>query len=64
MIKVNSIQIKKQKMFFYGAMETPQHGNGPLSESGSVSFFFSRLNGNPSKTRKCRGISNIEIIMG
>ena len=26
-----------------GAMETPQHGNGPKKELGSVSFFFQEL---------------------
>ena len=38
-----------------GAMETPQHGNGPKSEFGSVSFFFQELPEIPQKLKSVEG---------
>ena len=48
--------------FSFGAMETPQHGNGPIRKRAKkwllVRFLLcSRNIGNPSKTEKCWGIS-------
>ena len=40
-------------------METPQHGNGPKSEFGSVSFFFQELSEIPQKLKSVEGFPNI-----
>ena len=42
-----------------GAMETPQHGIGPKSEFGSVSFFFQELSEIPQKLESVEGFPNI-----
>ena len=42
-----------------GAMETPQHGNGPKSEFWSVSFFFQELPEIPQKLKSVEGFPNI-----
>jgi len=44
---------------FPGDMETPQHGNGPKSEFGSVSFFFQELSEIPQKLKSVEGFLNI-----
>ena len=40
-------------------METPQQGNGPKSEFGSVSFFFQELSEIPQKLKSVEGFPNI-----
>ena len=40
-------------------METPQHGKGPKSEFGSVSFFFQELSEIPQKLKSVEGFLNI-----
>ena len=40
-------------------METPQHGIGPKSEFGSVSFFFQELSEIPQKLKSVEGFPNI-----
>ena len=40
-------------------MQTPQHGNGPKSEFGSVSFFFQELSEIPQKLKSVEGFPNI-----
>ena len=39
--------------------ETPQHGNGPKSEFGSVSYFFQELSEIPQKLKSVEGFPNI-----
>ena len=39
--------------------ETPQHGNGPKSEFGSVSFFFQELSEIPQKLKSVEGFPDI-----
>ena len=39
--------------------ETPQHGNGPKREFGSVSFFFQELSEIPQKLKSVEGFPNI-----
>ena len=39
--------------------ETPQHGNGPKSEFGSVSIFFQELSEIPQKLKSVEGFPNI-----
>ena len=40
-------------------METPQHGNRPKCEFGSVSFFFQELSEIPQKLESVEGFPNI-----
>ena len=40
-------------------MVTPQHGNGPKSEFGSVSVFFQELSDIPQKLKSVEGFPNI-----
>ena len=42
-----------------GAMETPQHGNWPKSDFGSVSFFFQELSEISQKLKSVVGFPNI-----
>jgi len=46
-------------LYAYGAMETPQHGIGPKSEFGSVSFFFQELSEIPLKLESVEEFPNI-----
>jgi len=42
-----------------GAMDTPQHRNGPNSEFGSVSFFFKEFSEIPRKLKSVEKFQNI-----